>query len=60
MEQDQTIVTQNLMRFCYTCDHAHGCDTEEMSKQCWSEQDFAADAVAEEDMTAELLRQYAM
>lgn len=59
MQQDQTIVTRNLLHFCYTCDHACECDSEETSVNCWAEQGFVPEEIAEENMTAELLRQYA-
>lgn len=58
MEQE-TMITKNLLRFCYTCDHAHECDTEEISKSCWADKGFALEEITEADMTAELLRLYA-
>lgn len=65
MQLDETIVTKNLLRFCYTCDHAHACDSEELSKECWSDLDVESTAdslenAAGQDLTAELLRQYAL
>lgn len=58
MQQEENKTTQALLRHCYTCDCAHTCETEEASLACWSEQGFLAEA-ADEDVTAELLRQYA-
>jgi hypothetical protein len=59
MEHNETVVTKNLLRFCYTCDHAHACETEETSKECWNDKGFAMDESAQEDTTAELFRLYA-
>lgn len=60
MEQNETIVTKNLLRFCYTCDHAHTCETEEASTSCWADKGFAFEDNTDEDTTAELLRMYAL
>ncbi|AOZ91020.1 hypothetical protein [Paenibacillus crassostreae] len=31
-------ITQNLLQFCYTCEDAHLCTTEEKCRACWTEQ----------------------
>ncbi|WP_438432833.1 hypothetical protein [Gorillibacterium sp. sgz500922] len=36
MNHDQ--VSMNLLQFCYTCDDAANCHTEEICRQCWAEQ----------------------
>lgn len=36
IETDKT--TQNLMMFCYHCEDAAFCTTEETCKACWAEQ----------------------
>ncbi|MHA0857974.1 hypothetical protein [Paenibacillus sp. CMAA1364] len=30
--------TKNYLQFCYTCEDAHLCTTEEKCKSCWAEQ----------------------
>jgi hypothetical protein len=30
--------SKNLLQFCYTCEDAHLCTTEEKCKACWTEQ----------------------
>ncbi|MDO7904866.1 hypothetical protein Q5741_00395 [Paenibacillus sp. JX-17] len=34
---NEQYVTNNLLQFCYTCEHAHECTTEEQCKACWAE-----------------------
>lgn len=34
--QDKT--TEYLLQFCYNCEHACNCDTEEKCRECWDEQ----------------------
>ncbi|WP_211748525.1 hypothetical protein [Paenibacillus sp. Marseille-Q4541] len=36
IETDQT--TRNLLMYCYTCEDAAFCTTEEACKACWAEQ----------------------
>ncbi|WP_019638687.1 hypothetical protein [Paenibacillus fonticola] len=58
MKTNQDTVTRNLLQFCYTCEDAHLCTTEEMCKACWAENGLyeAEEAGAEE--TRELLQLY--
>ncbi len=57
-KQDQ--VTRNLLQFCYNCEDAHLCTTEEACKACWAEnglyEEEAEAAGAEE--TRQLLQFY--
>lgn len=32
----QDVVTRNLLQFCYHCEDAHLCTTEEDCKACWA------------------------
>jgi hypothetical protein len=69
MNRDQTMVTRNLINFCYTCDEARNCTTERQCIHCWAEhnlsmgvEDVLNDLVAVEegnDETVRLLRLYA-
>ncbi|WP_202903289.1 hypothetical protein [Gorillibacterium massiliense] len=34
-------VTRNYLQFCYTCDDARHCDSEETCRSCWAEQGIA-------------------
>lgn len=45
----QEVMTKNYMQFCYTCDDAHLCTTEEACKACWAEKGL----LNEEDQEAE-------
>ncbi|USB33553.1 hypothetical protein [Paenibacillus sp. YPG26] len=33
---NQEVVTRNLLQFCYTCEDAHLCTTEEACEACWA------------------------
>ncbi|RXZ81631.1 hypothetical protein EBB07_13275 [Paenibacillaceae bacterium] len=35
MTAKQIPVTENLLRFCYHCEAAHECTTEEQCRACW-------------------------
>lgn len=59
MNKEETIVTKKLLQLCYTCDHAHECETEEKSIACWIDNDAFCDEPQEADETRELLRIYA-
>ncbi|GAA0137199.1 hypothetical protein YSY43_40400 [Paenibacillus sp. YSY-4.3] len=37
MKTNQDQVTRNLLQFCYHCEDAHLCTTEETCKACWVE-----------------------
>ncbi|MNP55954.1 hypothetical protein D3C76_1506420 [compost metagenome] len=36
-------ISKNLLQFCYTCEDAHLCTTEEKCRACWTEQGLLAD-----------------
>ncbi|WP_159888230.1 hypothetical protein [Paenibacillus puerhi] len=59
MEANGTIVTQNYLRFCYTCQQAHECVTEKQCTDCWIEKGMAPADLLEADETKRLLREYA-
>lgn len=50
-------VTRNLLQFCYTCENAYLCTTEQACKECWTNNGIyeAADDAAE---TRRLLQDY--
>lgn len=56
MKGDQA--TKNLLMYCYHCEHAHRCETEEKCNDCWIEEQFVQED--RELTTEELLRQYAL
>ncbi|MNI92290.1 hypothetical protein D3C73_1500630 [compost metagenome] len=58
MHRNETAVTEKLLHHCYTCDHAHGCDSETKSVECWSAHKDGT-TEHEEDETRRLLRLYA-
>jgi len=58
MRTDQT--TKNLLMFCYHCEHAHQCETEEKCKECWTDEQFVTQQEERELTTEELLREYAL
>jgi hypothetical protein len=60
MKQEPNAVTGNLLHLCYTCDHAHLCDTEAASISCWTDKEIQIEEELEFDETRELLRLYAM
>lgn len=37
------VTSKKLLQFCYTCEDAHLCDSEEKCQACWSEQGMLAD-----------------
>lgn len=54
----QETVTRNYLQFCYTCEDAHLCTTEEMCKACWTEKgldEMEADGAEE---TRQMLLEY--
>lgn len=60
MKNEQPAVTENLLRLCYTCDHAHLCETEAASIDCWTSKGFVGEEETGSDETRELLRLYAL
>ncbi|MFD3257406.1 hypothetical protein ACE3MQ_02215 [Paenibacillus lentus] len=57
--QDQ--VTRNLLQFCYNCEDAHLCTTEEICKACWAENglyEAETEAAAGAEETRQLLQFY--
>ncbi|MUG47490.1 hypothetical protein [Paenibacillus woosongensis] len=60
MKTDQDQVTRNLLQFCYHCEDAHLCTTEEACKACWAENGWfepEAEAAGAEE-TRQLLQFY--
>ena len=55
MTQTDT-VTKNLLQFCYTCEDAMHCQTEEICRSCWAEQGIALEE--QPDETEKLLHAY--
>ncbi|MFF2888301.1 hypothetical protein [Paenibacillus sp. NPDC057967] len=54
------VVTENMIKYCYTCPEAHKCDTEEKCIACWEEKGIITKEDLEETVTTEkLLKQYA-
>lgn len=57
----QETVTRNFLQFCYNCEDAHLCTTEEMCQACWAEQGLDAELSGETggaEETRQLLFQY--
>lgn len=54
----ENAITRNFLQFCYTCEDAHLCTTEETCQACWAEAGLAemeADGAKE---TQDLLQMY--
>lgn len=49
----QETVTRNFLQFCYTCEDAHLCTTEEMCQACWAENGLNEEFEVEADGAAE-------
>jgi hypothetical protein len=58
MKDNQTVVTEKLLHHCYNCGHAHECDSEMKSVECWDQHEKNM-TFAEEDETRRLFRLYA-
>ncbi|MFC6334680.1 hypothetical protein ACFP56_18775 [Paenibacillus septentrionalis] len=54
-----TDVTKNLLTFCFHCENAYQCDTEEKCRDCWADQGIA-EKEKQELTTEQLLREYAL
>ncbi|GGH22147.1 hypothetical protein [Paenibacillus segetis] len=55
---NQETVTRNLLQFCYTCEDAHLCTTEEICKACWAENGLYEEEAVSADETKQLLQFY--
>lgn len=55
---NQENVTRNYLQFCYTCEDAHLCTTEETCQACWAEQGLNAMPEENAEETRELLQLY--
>lgn len=55
---NQETVTRNFLQFCYTCEDAHLCTTEEACQACWAEQGLHEQHADVVDETRELLQFY--
>lgn len=53
----ETTTTKNLLQFCYTCEDAHECTTEEICRECWAAKGLL-DEEEQEDETKQLLMEY--
>ncbi|MBC8079413.1 MAG: hypothetical protein H7X86_03655 [Gorillibacterium sp.] len=42
-------VTKNLLQFCYTCDDAALCTSEEVCRHCWAEHETLLDEEEKEE-----------
>ncbi|MFS0723019.1 hypothetical protein [Paenibacillus sp. 1P07SE] len=58
MRADQLDVTRNLLQYCYTCDDAGNCLTEEACRQCWLEHGLLGNEIGAEEDTRTLLQAY--
>jgi len=56
MNQEQT--TRNYMQFCYTCEDAHLCTTEEACQACWAEKGMLEEEHDGAEETRQLLHKY--
>ncbi|MFD1175735.1 hypothetical protein ACFQ3W_05375 [Paenibacillus puldeungensis] len=54
----QETVTRNYLQFCYTCEDAHLCTTEEMCKACWAEKGLDEMEADGADETRQMLLEY--
>ncbi|MFD0587382.1 hypothetical protein ACFQZE_05175 [Paenibacillus sp. GCM10027627] len=55
------IVTEKMIKYCYTCPEAHKCDTEEKCIACWKEKGLLNEEELKELETTEgLLKLYAL
>lgn len=54
----QDNVTNQFMKFCYTCDDAHQCTTEEACKACWTANGMTHETNDGAQETRELLLNY--
>lgn len=55
---NQETVTRNLLQFCYTCEDAHLCTTEEICKACWTENGLYEEKADGAEETQQLLQFY--
>lgn len=54
----ETVVTRNLLQFCYTCEDAHLCTTEDACMECWTRQGLLDNKDSNENETQQLLQLY--
>ncbi|TVY01444.1 hypothetical protein [Cohnella terricola] len=59
--EDKQVYTINYLKYCYTCQHAHECETEGKCVACWEEKGLLnKDGEKPHAVTTEeLLRAYA-
>ena len=55
-ELDTDQVTKNLLQFCYTCDDAALCTSEEVCKHCWAEHGTLLDEEEKEEETTDICK----
>ncbi|NWL90118.1 MULTISPECIES: hypothetical protein [unclassified Paenibacillus] len=56
MNQEQT--TRNYLQFCYTCEDAHLCTTEEACQDCWAKKGMLEAEHDGAEETRQLLQMY--
>lgn len=54
----ETVVTRNLLQFCYTCEDAHLCTTEDACMECWTRQGLLDNQADNVNETQQLLQFY--
>ncbi|MNZ67928.1 hypothetical protein D3C78_861860 [compost metagenome] len=55
---NQETATRNFLQFCYTCEDAHLCTTEEACQACWAENNLLDHEMDGADDTRQLLLTY--
>ncbi|WEK53123.1 MAG: hypothetical protein P0Y55_11005 [Candidatus Cohnella colombiensis] len=60
MRENMDVLTNNYLKFCYTCDEAHQCQNERDCIACWQEKGLLLQAEVEQETTEAFLREYAL
>ncbi|AJS58413.1 hypothetical protein [Paenibacillus sp. IHBB 10380] len=50
------LTSKKLLQFCYTCEDAHACDSEEKCKSCWEEHGMLTEQEANVTETQKFLQ----
>ncbi|AWB44796.1 hypothetical protein DCC85_11580 [Paenibacillus sp. CAA11] len=58
MKTTNDVMTRNLLQFCYTCEDAHLCTTEEACRACWEENGMMEQEADGTEETRQLLMEY--
>lgn len=51
-ETTTDLVSKNLLQFCYTCDDAALCTSEEVCRHCWADNGIPVDEEETNDISA--------